>query len=88
MRTLAASDLDGTLGVIRTMLTASATAFPVEQRHFGLAAGLVVRSPVQLRAGDALHFAISSDARAELVTLDRKMAEAGQALGLGTRLLA
>lgn len=85
---LSALDSERTFGVVTIMLSHSAMVLPVEQRHFDIAAGFVLRSRVALRAGDALHLAIASEAAAELVTLDRKMAEAGEALGLGTRLLA
>lgn len=80
--------LESVFGAIQAMLADSAIDVPVEPHHFATAADLVVRSPVPLRAGDALHLAIAAGARVELVTLDRRMAEAGQALGLDTRLLA
>ena len=81
------SSMDHVLDTIRTRLAAHAKVIPIEQRHFDIAADLILRSPLALRAGDALHLAIASQAGAELVTLDRGMAEAGQALGLRTRLL-
>ena len=40
-----------------------------------------------LRAGDALHLAISADHGATLCTLDRQLAQAGNALGVKTLLL-
>ena len=88
MGALTASDLDHILGAIRARLAAHAKIIPVEQRQFDVAAEFILRSRVALRAGDALHLAIAAAAGAEFVTLDRRMAEAGQALGLGTRLLA
>jgi hypothetical protein len=88
MGSITSSGLDRALGAIAMRLAAHAKIIPVEQRHFDIAAGFALRSRVMLRAGDALHLAIASEAGTELVTLDRKMAEAGQALGLGTRLLA
>ena len=46
-----------------------------------------MRSAKPLRASDALHLAIAADAGAQLWTLDKPMAEAGQALALDVRLL-
>ena len=40
-----------------------------------------------LRAGDALHLAICADHGATLCTLDRRLSEAGPALGVRTMLL-
>lgn len=60
---------------------------PVERRHFLLAAKLAAQRNVTLRAGDALHFAVSEETRAELITLDRRMAEAGAALEIPARLI-
>lgn len=59
----------------------------IERRHFLLAAKLASQRAVNLRAGDALHLAISEEVRAELVTLDRRMAEAGAALEIRARLI-
>jgi predicted nucleic acid-binding protein len=41
-----------------------------------------------LRAGDALHLAVASEHGAVVHTLDRRLAEAGPALGVPTQLLA
>jgi|APAra7269096819_1048525.scaffolds.fasta_scaffold00133_20 predicted nucleic acid-binding protein len=60
---------------------------PVERRHFLLAAKLAAQRNVNLRASDALHLAISEETRTELVTLDRRMAEAGAALEIAARLI-
>lgn len=88
MGTLDPASLDRLLAAIKERLAAHARVIAIERRHFATAAGLIVRSRVPLRSGDALHLAIASDGAAELVTLDRHMAEAGRALGLGARLLA
>ena len=40
-----------------------------------------------MRAGDALHLAICADHGATLCTLDRRLAEAGPALGVKATLL-
>jgi uncharacterized protein len=60
---------------------------PVERRHFLLAAKLAAQRNVNLRASDALHLAISEETRTELVTLDRRMAEAAAALEIAARLI-
>ena len=66
----------------------SAILIEVERWHFASAADLLRRCKPPLRASDALHLAIAADAGATLCTLDRRMAEAGQALGLAVELLA
>lgn len=66
---------------IRALLLGVAIGL-VENRHFEQAADLLSRSKRPLSAADALHLAIASDVGATLWTLDRRMAEAGQALGL------
>ena len=86
-RTIAAEAGTVLLGIIRSSLRRSATSIVVHQRHFAAAADLLGRSTKPLRAGDALHLAIAADAGAALWTLDRKMAEAGQALGLNVHRL-
>ena len=60
---------------------------PVDPVHFRIAAAYADRHELGLRAPDALHLAVSADHGATLATLDRKMAMAGPALGLSTRLL-
>ena len=60
---------------------------PVERRHFLLAAKLAAERNVNLRAGDALHLSICEETRTELITLDRRMAEAGAALEIAARLI-
>lgn len=50
--------------------------------HFGDAARFANQHTLNLRAGDALHLAIASDHGLTLCTLDRRLAEAGPALGI------
>jgi len=50
------------------------------------AAKVRLSEPVE-RAGDALHLAICADHGATLCTLDRRLGEAGPALGVKTTLL-
>nr|QQZ51955.1 PIN domain-containing protein [Phenylobacterium glaciei] len=60
---------------------------PVSAAHFKTAARFADQYALGLRAGDALHLAIAVDQGATLCTLDRRLAEAGQALGLKVELL-
>ena len=66
----------------------SFTVLSVSDRHFRTAATFVDQHALGLRAGDALHLAIASDHGATVQTLDRRLAEAGLALGLGTHLMS
>jgi predicted nucleic acid-binding protein len=59
----------------------------VERRHFVLAAKLAAQRNVDLGAGDALHLALAEETRAQLVTLDRRLADAGAALEIPARLI-
>lgn len=54
--------------------------------HFRTAARFVDQHALALRAGDALHLAVAADHGAALYTLDRRLAEAGPALGVDARL--
>lgn len=81
-------DYETTAEAIRGLLRGAATSIPIAAEHFIDAAELIRLGPKPLRAGDALHLAIAKSHGATVWTLDCKMAEAGQALGLGTRLLA
>jgi predicted nucleic acid-binding protein len=60
---------------------------PVSTDHFRTAAKFADHYTIGLRAADALHLAISADHGATLCTLDRRLAEAGNALGVQTLLL-
>lgn len=55
--------------------------------HFHNAARFADQHTLSLRAGDALHLAIASDHGLTLCTLDRRLAEAGPALGIATVLV-
>lgn len=68
-----------------SLLAAGATMLSVTSEDCRMATRYVERT--SLRAPDALHLAIAGRHDATLWTLDTRMAEAGQALGLGTRLL-
>ena len=71
-----------------TRLTAETfTILPISGGHFRAAARFSDDHAIGLRAGDALHLAVASQKGATLCTLDRRLAEAGLALGVSTKLL-
>lgn len=61
--------------------------FPIGAAEFRAAAHFCDHHASGLRAGDALHLASAALRGARLVTLDRKLADAGRALSVRTRLL-
>jgi uncharacterized protein len=60
---------------------------PVSRLHFRTAARFADQHLLSLRAGDALHLAVCADHGATLCTLDRRLSDAGPALGIKTMLL-
>jgi uncharacterized protein len=71
-----------------TRLTAdSFTVLSVSGLQFRTAALFADHHVLGLRAGDALHLAICADQGVTLCTLDRRLGEAGQTLGVKTVLL-
>jgi hypothetical protein len=75
------------LAAFNHMLERSFELLPIAGLHFRAAARLADQYTLGLRAADALHLAICADYGATLYTLDRRMADAGLALGVGTTLL-
>ena len=67
--------------------TESFAILPVTGMQFRIAARFADQHALGLRAGDALHLAICADHGATLCTLDRRLGEAGLALGVKTALL-
>jgi predicted nucleic acid-binding protein len=71
-----------------TRLTeASFHVLPVARLDFQTAARFADQYVTGLRAGDALHLAIASHHGASLHTLDRRLVEIGQALGVDSALV-
>jgi uncharacterized protein len=64
----------------------SLAILPISGLHFRTAARFADQHALALRAGDALHLAISADHAATLCTLDRRQSEAGSTLGVRTAL--
>jgi len=63
------------------------TVLPISGAQFRLAARFADHHALGLRAGDALHLAVVAENGATLCTLDRRLGEAGLALGIPTLLL-
>jgi predicted nucleic acid-binding protein len=76
------------LALFNRFIAESFTLLPVTGVQFRTAARYADQHVLGLRAGDALHLAIAADHGATVQTLDRRMADAGPALGVPTRLLA
>jgi len=83
-------DLDqraASLALFRQLVAESFILLPVTSAQFQTAARFVDQHQLGLRAGDALHLATASDAGATVQTLDQRLAQAGPALGVPTKLL-
>ena len=75
------------LAMFNKLVAESFTVLPVTGGHFRAAAKFADQHKLRLRAGDALHLATASEHGATVHTLDRRLAEAGPALGVPTKLL-
>ena len=75
------------LATFTRLATDSFIAIPVSRLDFRTAARLADQHAIGLRAGDALHLAICANHGATLCTLDRRLGDAGSALGIKTILL-
>jgi predicted nucleic acid-binding protein len=75
------------LATLARLVAESLAVLPVSAAQFHTAARFADRHELGLRAGDALHLAICADLGATLCTLDRRLAEGGAALGVGTLLV-
>ena len=76
------------LAIASRWIAESFTLLPITSGHFRIAARFADQHRLGLRAGDALHLALAADHGATVHTLDRRLAEAGAALGVPTQLLA
>jgi predicted nucleic acid-binding protein len=72
------------LEAFRLISDESFAMWSVSAVDFRMAASFADQSQLGIRAGDALHLAICTRNRATLCTLDRRLSEAGTALGLKT----
>lgn len=76
------------LAAFNRLTAESFTVVAVASRHFRMAATFVDQHALGLRSADALHLATAVDSGATIHTLDRRLAEAGPAVGVPSRLLA
>lgn len=67
------------------MRSESFLVLPIEAGQFRMAAHFVDQFSLGLRAGDALHLAICAEHGATLCSLDRRLVDAGQPLGIKTK---
>ena len=75
------------LATFTRLVADSFTAIPVSRLDFRTAARLADQYVTGLRAGDALHLAICANHGTTLCTLDRRLGDAGSALGVKAMLL-
>lgn len=73
------------LAAFNQLVAESFTILSVTGEHFRAAAKFADQHILGLRAGNALHLAVASAHGATVYTLDRRLAEAGPALGAPTR---
>lgn len=78
---------DRALNKFRSETDQTYIVYPVLNEDFDTAARWCERHETGLRAGDALHLAIARRNNATLCTLDRKLYDAGQTLGIQTLLV-
>jgi predicted nucleic acid-binding protein len=87
IRRIEADDRAAALARFAMWCAESLAILPVSGLHFRTAARFADQYALGLRAADALHLAVCADNGATLSTLDRRLSEAGSALGLKTTLL-
>jgi hypothetical protein len=75
------------LAMLTRLATDSFIVMPVSRSQFRTVARFADQYMLGLRAGDALHLAVCADHGATLCTLDRRLSDAGSALGIKTMLL-
>ncbi len=76
------------LALLTRLTEQSFETLTVSRIDFRTAARFADQYATGLRAGDALHLAIAANHGASLHTLDKRLAQAGQTLGVSTILLA
>jgi predicted nucleic acid-binding protein len=75
------------LSAFTNLCADSLSSLTISGLHFRTAARFAEHHALGLRAGDALHLAICADHGRTLATLDRRLGQAGLALGVRTALL-
>ena len=74
------------LAMFARLITDNFLVLPVSRMQFRTAARFADQHQLSLRAGDALHLAVCADHGTTLCTLDRRLSDAGPALGINTML--
>jgi predicted nucleic acid-binding protein len=75
------------LEAFRRLIIESFIVLPVSDGCFRLAVSFADRHLSGIRAGDALHLAVCAEHGVTLCTLDQRLAEAGQDVGVNATLL-
>ncbi|CAO4144276.1 tRNA(fMet)-specific endonuclease VapC [Methylorubrum aminovorans] len=75
------------LATFNKLVAESLNVLPVTAGQFKSASQFVDHHTLGLRAGDALHLAVAAAHGASVVTLDRRLADAGPVLGVPTQTL-
>lgn len=86
-RQIAKTDRSDALAMFVQLLSGSFALLAISAIEFRAAAHFADQYSAGLRAGDALHLAVCANHGATLCTLDRRLSEAGTALGVKTMLL-
>jgi uncharacterized protein len=84
---IAAAHRADVLAAFTRLATESFIVVSVSRLPFRTAARFLEQHVLGLRAGDSLHLAICADHGATLCTLDRRVSDAGSALGVKTLLV-
>jgi hypothetical protein len=79
---LAAQDVERALGTFLNRMKPDMIGLEIERADFQRAADLIVRTPLPLRSGDALHLAVADRNGAGLLTFDKRFAAAARAVGI------
>lgn len=87
MKTITTIERDEALVYLEANLLATLELVAVCSEDFRQAAKLADSFELGLRGGDALHLAVAARLEAELCTLDKGQAKAGEALGIRTQLV-
>ena len=86
-RQITLNDRAAALTALHQLLDESMTIVPVHDAAFRLATHFADRHELGIRSGEALHLAICAEAGFTLCTLDRRLAQAGPALGVSVALI-
>jgi predicted nucleic acid-binding protein len=73
---------------LKALVTAAVTVLPVSRQAFRAAADMAGLVELRLRSGDALHIAVAAEHGSALATRDAAQAQAAEAVGVPSRLVA